>query len=92
MSIVATFVDADSFTVATDLTLNYHAGRRVKCNCGVDGFRYGTIDSSSYGAPNTTVNLSSGSDALTVNLIGLELLVKELIKEDWRHYETKTIS
>ena len=68
MGLAATYVSGTSFTVATDLTLDFHAGRRVKTDCGVDGLQYGTIASSSYGAPNTTVILDAGSDTLTVNL------------------------
>jgi hypothetical protein len=66
--ITATYSDADTFTVSTDLTSVFMAGRRVKANCGVDGYKYGTITSSSYGAPNTTVNLTAASDDLTSNL------------------------
>lgn len=66
--LAATYVDADTFTVSTDLTEYFIEGRRVKCNCGVDGFKYGTIESSSFAAGNTTVNLTSTSDNLTSNL------------------------
>ena len=71
MAITATYVDADTFTVNTDRTAEFSVGRRVKCDCGVDGYKYGTIDSSSYSAV-TTVNLSSGSDNLTSNLTEVE--------------------
>lgn len=69
--ITSTYIDADTFTVATDMTLAFVAGRRVKCDCGVDGDKYGTVESSSYAALTTTVNLASGSDALTSNLVSV---------------------
>ena len=69
MSIVATYVDADTFTVSVSATNEFHVGRRVKANCGVDGIKYGTVLSSSYSVPNTTVNLTAASDDLTSNLI-----------------------
>jgi len=69
--ITATYVDADTFTVATDMTLAFVVGRRVKCDCGVDGDKYGTVESSSYAALTTTVNLVSTNDDLTSNLVAV---------------------
>ena len=66
--LTATYVDPDTFTVVGDLTTTFVVGRRVKCNCGVDGYKFGTITSRSFGGGVTTVNLSSGSDNLTSNL------------------------
>ena len=63
--LAATYVDADTFTVSTDLTLTFSVGRRVKANCGVDGYKFGTIESSSFGGGVTTVNLTTASDDLT---------------------------
>jgi len=69
MSLGATYIDIASFTVAGDLTSSFHEGRRVKANCGVDGFKYRTVESSSFdGTADTTVNLYADSDALTSNL------------------------
>lgn len=65
---IATYVDSDSFTVARDKTADFIVGRRVKANCGVDGYKYGTVESSSYSSPDTTVNLVSSNDDLTSNL------------------------
>ena len=72
MSVIATYVDTDTFTVVGDLTSSFHVGRRVRCSCGVDGYKYGTIDSSSYSDPDTTVGLTAGSDNLTSNLTAAE--------------------
>jgi len=69
--ITATYVDADTFTVATDMTLAFVVGRRVKCDCGASGYKYGTVESSSYGALKTTVNLVSTNDDLTSNLVAV---------------------
>lgn len=66
--ITSVYVDADTFTVASDRTADFIVGRRVSANCGVDGYKYGTIESSSYSSPNTTVNLASTNDDLTLNL------------------------
>lgn len=67
----ATYVDADTFTVSGDLTTTFVVGRRVKCDCGVDGYKFGTITSRSFGAGVTTVNLTAASDNLTSNLTGV---------------------
>lgn len=66
--ITATFVDSTSFIVIGDQTAIFHSGRRVRCDCGTDGYKYGTILSSSYSSPDTTVILTAASDDLTSNL------------------------
>jgi hypothetical protein len=67
----ATYVSATSFTVVGDQTTIFVAGRRVKCNCGVDGYDYGTILSSAY-TTLTTITLTAASDDLTANLTSVE--------------------
>lgn len=59
---VPTRVDNDTFTVATDLTAIYETGRRLKVGGSATG--YCTIASSSYSAPNTTVNVTMDSGNL----------------------------
>jgi hypothetical protein len=73
MGVSATYVSAISFTVATDLTAVFHSGRRVRAYCGVDGYKYGTILSSSYSDPDTTVLLTAASDDLTANLASVDV-------------------
>lgn len=73
MGVSATYVSAISFTVATDLTAVFHSGRRVRAYCGVDGYEYGTILSSSYSDPDTTVLLTAASDDLTANLASVDV-------------------
>jgi len=68
MGIAATYVSPSAFYVTTNRVIEFSEDRRIKADCGVDGFKFGTITSSSYGAPNTTVNLTEGSDNLTSNL------------------------
>lgn len=67
MAITATYVNASSFTVVGDQTVEFSEGRRVKCNCGVDGNKIGTIKSSVYTSL-TTIILTLLSDDLTSNL------------------------
>lgn len=68
----ATFVSSNQFTVAGDQTSTFVTGRRVKCNCGSDGYKYGTISSSSFTSPQTTITLISGLVNLTSNLKSVE--------------------
>ena len=68
MSIIASYVNTTTFTVTTDLTDDFMAGRRTKANCGTDSYKYGTISGSSYSSPNTTVILTDTSNNLTSNL------------------------
>ena len=69
MALTATFVDADTFTVVGDRTADFVVNRKVRCDCGVDGYKYAVVSASSYGAPNTTVDLTADSDDLTNNLV-----------------------
>jgi len=71
MAITAVYVDADTFTIVDDRTTEFAVGRRVKCDCGTDGYKYGTISASAYSSPNTTVDLTAGSNNLTSNLVGV---------------------
>jgi len=68
---VPTKVDSDTFTVAGDQTAIYESGRRLKFTGSVSG--YATISSSSYSAPNTTVNVtaSSWTGTLTAVAVGI---------------------
>lgn len=69
----ATYASATSFTIASDVTSRYTVGRRIWVNGATPGDIYGTIISSSYAAPDTTVTIvfdsgSMSNEALTVYL------------------------
>lgn len=64
---------ATTFTVVGDLTAYYVAGRRIKCTDS--STLYGTIDSSVYSAPNTTVTVTLDSGSLTVSLSAIAVSV-----------------
>jgi hypothetical protein len=72
MSVSATYSNTTTFTVAGDQRVLFSVGRRVRASCGVDGYKYGTISSSTYGT-STTVVLATGSDALTANLTAVDV-------------------
>lgn len=59
---VPTRVDADTFTVAGDVSAIYTVGRRLRVAGGSTGFC--TVASVSYSAPNTTVNVTMDSGSL----------------------------
>ena len=67
--ITAIYVSATQFTVVGDQTEFFVAGRRVKADCGVDGYKYVTVDSSAYVAV-TTVTIAESE--LTNNLTGVQ--------------------
>lgn len=52
-----TFVDADTFTVPTDMTDKFDQGRRVKAELVAGNFVYSLVASSSFAGSTTTVNL-----------------------------------
>jgi hypothetical protein len=62
---------ASSFKIATDVTARYHAGRRVKCYDATT--LYGVVASSSYSAPDTTINVTTDSGNLTASLTSVAL-------------------
>lgn len=69
-----TRVDNDTFTVVTDLTAIYQVGRRLKVTGSATG--YCTITASSYGAPNTTIDVTMDSGNLpgTLSAVYVALL------------------
>ena len=72
MAYIATFVSVKSFTIVGDKTEEFLVNRRVRCNCGVDGYKYGTIESSSYSSPSTTIGITGRSADLTSNLTNVD--------------------
>ena len=70
--IAATYISATSFTVVGASTSEFNEGRRVKAICSAVN-KYGTIVSSSYSDPNTTVNITNATldSGLTVVFYGI---------------------
>lgn len=68
-----TYASATTFTIAGDVTANYIATQRIRCYGTVMGTLYGSIVSSAYSAPNTTVTVSLDSGSLTSNLSAVAL-------------------
>lgn len=60
-----------SFKLTGDVTAEYAAGRRVKCYDSTT--LYGVVASSSYGAPDTTVNVTLDSGNLSASLTAVAL-------------------
>jgi len=64
---IAAYISATQFRVEEDLTAEFLPGRRIKADCGGDGYKYSTVTSRSYSNPYTTVTIAEGE--LTSNLI-----------------------
>lgn len=69
---VPTYASASSFTLSGNLTARYAANRRIQF-LDNGATLYGTISSSSYAAPNTTVNVTMDSGVLDANLTNVAL-------------------
>lgn len=73
-----TRVNGTSFTLNANVINDYHTGRRIKLVDGTATTLYGTITSSSFNSPNTTVNVSwdggvsIGSGTITSVKLGLQ--------------------
>ncbi len=73
MSFNANYVGPYTLTIPGNYVAEAHFGRRILCDCGVDGEKGVTVSGSSWGDPLTTVNmLVSDSDALTSNLVSFK--------------------
>ena len=71
----AIFIDNSSFSVSGDYSTTFYSGRRIKANCGVDGYIYGTIASGVYNSTDTIVyidesTLTSNITSVTVGVVG----------------------
>jgi hypothetical protein len=66
--IEAIYIDIDAFRVNGNLTDVLIAGRKIKADCGQDGFKFGRILSSSYLDGYTSVQLNPECDDLTENI------------------------
>lgn len=62
---------ASSFKITTDVTARYEAGRRLKMYDATT--LYGVVASSSYSAPDTTINVTTDSGNLTASLTSVAL-------------------
>ncbi|MFA5396231.1 MAG: hypothetical protein WC346_09515, partial [Methanogenium sp.] len=69
-AIYASYLDTNTFTISgtEDWTTDFHSGRRVKCDCGINGYKYGTISGSSYSTNTTVVIYPDSGNELTSNL------------------------
>lgn len=68
-----TYVSTTSFTIAGDVTARYTVGSRIRMYGSIMGTFYGTIATSAYSAPNTTIAVTMDSGALTSNLSAVAL-------------------
>lgn len=64
---IAVYISSNQFKVEEDHTEEFKIGRRIKANCGDDGYVYSTILSSSYSSSYTTITITEST--LTSNLI-----------------------
>jgi len=61
-----TYASSTTFTISGDVTARYHANRRIRATDS--STLYGTISSSSFSSPNTTVTVTLDSGALSASL------------------------
>jgi hypothetical protein len=66
---IAEYIGNNQFRVEENYTVEFKIGRRIKADCGINGYKYSTVLSSSYSSPYTTVTILD--DALTSNLVSV---------------------
>lgn len=68
-----TYVSGTSFTINSDVTSTYVANRRIRAVGSSTGTIYGTIDSSSFSSPDTTVTVTWDSGSLVSETLAVSL-------------------
>jgi len=68
-----TYASGTSFTVSGDLTARYVVNRRIRAVGSATGTIYGTISSSSYSNPTTTVTVTWDSGSLSSETLAISL-------------------
>lgn len=66
INMIALYISSNQFKIDNDCTTEFSTGRRVKLNCGSDGYLYSTILSSLYEFPFTIITITES--VLTPNL------------------------
>lgn len=69
-----TFVDSDTFTVPTDMTDKFDAGRRVKAELVAGNFVYSNVSSSSFASSTTTVNVDTTNLTSSLSAVSYSFL------------------
>jgi cytoskeletal protein CcmA (bactofilin family) len=79
-----------TFKVATDVTAKYATGRRLKFYDG--STLYGTVVSSSYSAPDTTITVTTDSGALTSSLSSVALSILSPTNQSLPSFANTTVA
>lgn len=77
------YITDDQFTVANDHSAEFTDGTKIVVDCGVDGFRYRTVDGNAVFTTVTTVDLISTETALTSNAEEVGLVTYEYDGIGW---------
>lgn len=75
-----TYASGTSFTVAQDITADYVVGRRIRAVGSGTGTIEGSIATSSYSAPNTTVTVTWDSGSLQNESLMVSILILSEVK------------
>jgi len=69
----ATYISSNRFSVSGDQSEKFIQGRKVKADCGVDGFKYVGVLTSSYNIGDNLTTVDIYDNILTINLSGVEI-------------------
>jgi len=72
MAFTAEYLAAKSFRILDNHVSEFMYGRRIKAYCGMDGYRFGTVETSGFSNPYTIVNLTANSEDITASLETIE--------------------
>lgn len=68
LGITAFYVSGTEFTIPADMTAEFCVYRRVKANCGDDGYAYGCVSTSTYSSDTGKTTVTLSDSVLTANL------------------------
>jgi hypothetical protein len=76
--IAGTYVSTTTFTTPGDFSEVLSEGRKVRANCGADGYRVGAVDSATYNSETELTTVTLDSAVLTSNFTGFQYGISDV--------------
>lgn len=90
--IAASYISATSFSTSGDVTDVLTVGRKVRANCGVDGYKVAAVTDSTYSSGTGLTTVTVDGEALTSNLTGYLFGVSDVAALPAHEHEATEVS
>lgn len=87
----ATYISTTQFSIVGNYTDEFIDNRRIKVDCGVDGYIYCTIQSSYYSSPNTVITIKESNITSNIESVLLSIVIPGSEGGLPDHYHTSTV-